>query len=126
MDSGDSYDIRYVSSDSDDSQNHLNLNRPPAKFDEEELEGAVTARNFKKKQGHQALSKNSNRILSDHEGGLNSPADSDGAALTQRAQAQKIKTGKKFIKLQKREEDVKQEELQRLIQSAYSCFDFNL
>ena len=33
------------------------------------------------------------------------------------------RNGKKFIKYQKPEEDVKYEELKRLIEAAYACFD---
>ena len=77
----------------------------------------ISSRNFSKKQGHR-LSEN---LLSDHDG-FESP-QIGGDARSAQTGIQVIKGGQKFIKYQKREEDVKSEELKRLIESAYTCFD---
>ena len=53
MDSGDNYEVVYVSSDNEENHgpgSRMNLNLPQEDNAEEDM--AVTSRNFSKKQGH--------------------------------------------------------------------------
>ena len=64
MDSGDSYDVVYLSSDNEEAGCHLNLNKPQVNDDLTDANMATTQRNFSKKQGH----KLDDNQLSDHDG----------------------------------------------------------
>lgn len=70
MDSGDNYDVVYVSSENEDGGgDHLNSNNRPSNDDGAiETSIPITSRNFSKKQGHKVAE----NFLSDHDG-LESP-----------------------------------------------------